>query len=204
LEISGSEKISSEEVVKILNISPQKNIFKIKTANLKKILEKNPWIKKVDIEKIFPSSLFFRIKERKEKVVISSRDNFFLADEEGVILEKIDRNFVSLPVVTGFNYNLKPGDIIKDKEFLKIIECVRYSSYLPAGLVKIKISDKKKFFLYLKNGLELRLGDPEKIEEKLKIVPYLLETAEKERISLTYLDLQAENYPAGGIKNEKN
>lgn len=204
IRISGNRKVSSNKIVRMVKILPRENIFLVSSKGIEKLLAKEPWIKNVEVKKLFPSSLLLSIKERKEKMIISSYNNFFLADEEGVILEKIQHlNSGSLPVVTGFNYRFTPGERIKDKEFLKVVECLKYSSYISEKLLKIKISESKKFYLYPENGIEIRIGDGERIKEKLQLVPHLLKKAEKEGIELSYLDLQVETHPAGGIRNKE-
>lgn len=64
------------------------NILLLDIGHLQELLESHRWVKNACIRKIFPSSLRIEIRERKPVAVLKKED-FYLIDEEGILLEKI-------------------------------------------------------------------------------------------------------------------
>ncbi len=65
------------------------NILLLDIGHLQKILAGHRWVENACIRKIFPSTLRIEIKERRP-IALLKKDDFYLVDKDGVLLEKID------------------------------------------------------------------------------------------------------------------
>jgi cell division protein FtsQ len=81
------------------------NIFKIDMGQLKTRLEKDPWIRKVEIRRILSSSdLVIYIQERVPSTILEISGDLMLADRDGTLLDAYDPQYGKLdsPVLKGF------------------------------------------------------------------------------------------------------
>lgn len=65
------------------------NILLLNIDHVQGILEGHRWIADVSVRRLFPSSLKIDVYERTP-VAVLTKENFYLIDREGVLLEKID------------------------------------------------------------------------------------------------------------------
>jgi cell division septal protein FtsQ len=79
------------------------NILLFDIGHLQEALAANRWIKEVRIRKILPSTLKIEIKARTPLALLK-RENLYLIDEEGILLERIDkREKLDLPLLVDSN-----------------------------------------------------------------------------------------------------
>lgn len=94
LDVNGIEIMSQkaevqEDIQAFLKGKELGNILLLDIAHLQESLAGHRWVKNVFIRKIFPSELRIEIEEREPKALLK-KDDFYLIDKEGVLLEKID------------------------------------------------------------------------------------------------------------------
>jgi hypothetical protein len=79
------------------------NILLLNIDDLQQKLAVHPWIDKISIRKIFPSSIRIDTKERIP-VALLEKDGYYLIDREGVLLQKISpQEYPELPVLIDAN-----------------------------------------------------------------------------------------------------
>ncbi len=80
------------------------NILRIDLHSLKTRLEKETWIKKVEIQRILPSDLVIYIQERSPSAILEISGELMLADSDGTLLDVYDPAYGKLdsPVIKGF------------------------------------------------------------------------------------------------------
>jgi cell division protein FtsQ len=79
------------------------NILRIDLHRLKTRLEKEPWIRKVEIRRILPSELIIYVQERSPSAILELNGELMLADSEGFLLDAYDPQYGRLdtPVLKG-------------------------------------------------------------------------------------------------------
>ncbi|NIM58124.1 MAG: FtsQ-type POTRA domain-containing protein [Candidatus Aminicenantes bacterium] len=115
------------------------NILLFDIGHLQEELAAHRWVKEVRIRKIFPSTLRIEIKDRTPLALLK-RENFYLIDEEGIHLERIQsREELDLPLLVDSN-NFK-----KDyKEKLELAwECLR--SLSPSEQEQLDVLDLSEY-----------------------------------------------------------
>jgi cell division protein FtsQ len=124
IEILGEERIQKEDFKKFLESKIEaKNIFLINLDPIKNEILKNfPQISSIEIKRKFPSTLLFKISERKEVAAFCQKEDCYLIDKEGIVFERGGDQGI-LKIEENFGGEIKPGDRVIEKEILdKILE----------------------------------------------------------------------------------
>lgn len=80
------------------------NILLLNLAGIQQRIRGHRWVNEVRVRKVFPSSLKIEIKERVPAAILKKADVFYLIDEEGIFLERIDSRIdADLPVLVDFS-----------------------------------------------------------------------------------------------------
>jgi cell division protein FtsQ len=80
------------------------NVLRIDLHRLKARMEKETWIKNVEIQRILPSDLVIHIQERSPSAILEISGELMLADSDGTLLDIYDPVYGKLdsPVIKGF------------------------------------------------------------------------------------------------------
>jgi len=163
------------------------NILLADITHLQQTIKEHKWVKDAYIRKIFPASLRIDIKERKP-VAILKKENYYLIDENGNLLEKIySTENLGLPLLIDADNFQKNGE-----EKLKLAwKCLKSSS--PAEKEKIKALDLSYYgwvTLYLKDKKTRLILGYNDFAQKLKYFHELYENLEARFGPLEYVDLR--------------
>jgi cell division protein FtsQ len=79
------------------------NILRIDLGELKSRLEKEPWVKSVEVRRVLPSDLIIRVLERTPSAIVEFRGELMLADQDGIMLGRYDQKHgrLDMPVFKG-------------------------------------------------------------------------------------------------------
>jgi cell division protein FtsQ len=79
------------------------NILRIDLKQLRSRLEQEPWIRRVEVRRILPSTLKIKVQERVPTVIAEIGGNLELLDNEGFLLDHYDTAYgkMDAPVFTG-------------------------------------------------------------------------------------------------------
>ncbi len=79
------------------------NLLRIDLRQLRARLEREPWIRRVEIRRILPSTLKIKVQERTPTVVAEIGGDLQLLDDEGILLDHYDTAYgkMDVPVFTG-------------------------------------------------------------------------------------------------------
>jgi len=102
IEIRGNKRISSEQIKMWTGIKEGLNMLNFDLGGVTGIAEAQPWIRSLFIERKFPYTVSIEVEEKLPVAIWEDRDNRFLMDEFGCLLEPVRDNesFSSLPVLT--------------------------------------------------------------------------------------------------------
>ncbi|MDD4002901.1 MAG: FtsQ-type POTRA domain-containing protein [Clostridia bacterium] len=99
-----------------------KNIFFIDVAQITDGIEKNnPYIKVINIERIFPSTVKLHYRERKEVFCLKVGSGFAALDSEGKVLDIRSAQDNILIDIDYSSYNPAVSDFIEDENILSIL-----------------------------------------------------------------------------------
>jgi cell division protein FtsQ len=196
IEILGVERIQKEDFKKFLEGKIEaKNIFLINLDPIKNGILKNfPQISSLEIKRKFPSTLVFKISERKEVAAFCQKEDCYLIDKEGIVFERGDGQGNLKIERENFGDEIKPGDRVIEKEILeKILEI---SKKIEFGIEKVSIISEDNLHFKTSQGFEIFIDPQKDIDWQLTKLKVALENAiPKEKIGeLEYIDLRFGNF----------
>lgn len=218
ISILGNPIMSGEDVKEKTQYLIGENIFFMKTSDIIKAAEQNPYVKTVEISKAYPRQVNIKITE-KQGIFCSEKDGqYYIFSDKGVLLEKADnidnRNLIQILGLDEHVGSLELGDsvgtnqrMINVLEVFSQIEEVNPTNY---KIDSIDLSDFMNIKVYI-GGVEGRLGNDENIPDKMNKLMHIVENTEI-GIEKGYVDVGFDGSPIyykeevkneeGNIKNE--
>jgi len=101
--VHGCKEIDPENLESVVRQNFPVNILPIDLRQLKTRLEKEPWVKRVEIRRILPSDLIIYVQERVPSAIVEFRGELMIADQEGIILDRYEPKYgrLDVPVFKG-------------------------------------------------------------------------------------------------------
>jgi len=208
IDIQGSTHYKDGEIISLIPEVIGANIFEInKKKDEETILELN-WVKEAELRKIFPDKVIIKLVERKPFLIIVYKDKYFLMDNEGVVLDKIEKEDLNgykdlIRVRNVVNYSVNIGDKIAKKNALSCVDIYKaFDSQIKSMIKEARLEDNISGDIVFKtyNGVEIIFGDSSEIVKKVEILKqknFLNELLKEETNSI--IDLRSPDSPV--IKN---
>jgi cell division protein FtsQ len=204
IKVTGNEKYQEQEILEIAELVYGLNVFE---ADKKKIedalLEKLIWLKSASMKKIFPDRIEITVTERKPFVKAVYGADYYIIDNEGIVLEKINvkdsGNYDNIITVkNAFRYRPEEGEKIAKKNLLSCgliyraldlelkgeIREAYISENFAEDIVFLTLNDKKIIF-----------GTSDRIEDKNAILRDVMEKLKSQKISYSEIDLRNVDNP---------
>lgn len=205
--VLGNKEVPSEEVVKLSGLRTGINIFSVKPEPAIAALATNPLIAEARIKNDYPSSLEIQVTERKAVALVPSQNGMMYIDPEGYcIKEKRELSALDLPIITG---TVIPAEFPLGKKFASAdlamgIEVVKQlDDDMKKRITEINVKNNY-ISLYLTDNSEVRIGEPERLKEKLAMFDSIMgeEAKKKDKKAIQYIDVSFEGAPV--IKYKEN
>ena len=159
IEVVDNNKISSEQIVSMTEISLNTNTFKFSPKEVRNKLLKNPYIEDVKVSRnILNNSVKVTIKERTATLMLEYGNSYVYINNQGYILE-ISPIKLDTPIIKGYVTPLeevKPGnrlnkdDLERLEVVLRIIESAQ-SAGIENIITQIDIKNKKDYVLTIES-----------------------------------------------------
>ena len=184
--------LANSEMIKILK---DESIFVIDIEDLANSIQKDyPELKNVKVSKIMPNSLEIKVYPRVPVALMKSF-TYYPVDETGVVLSPENKFYTKLPVIQGVPMWTRPkiGQKLESDRLNKallLLENLGNIDILPEyEIQRIEVSNLRNVLLFLKNGLEVRLGS-ESFLQKLEQLQTILKDPKIDKNNLKYIDLR--------------
>lgn len=182
ITVLGNNYISSEEIADRGGIHPGENIFTVRPGEIEKQLETHPLIAEVEVDRRFPGAITITVKERGLVGYAPFIGSYLLLDDEcKVISATADIPVDGLPIFHG----IQVGDFELNKvlavENQELFDRIKYiSKYAVAYLndyspVEVDVSDLEDIKFILNERFQVKIGNINSIEYKLKFADTILE-----------------------------
>jgi cell division septal protein FtsQ len=163
------------------------------------VASKLNWVKEAELAKIFPDRVIIRLIERVPSLKIIYKGEYFLIDNEGVVLEKIAKEELGshkdlILVRNAVSYNVNVGEKIAKKNVLSCIDIYKaFDSQIKSIIMEARLEDDVSgdIVFETKDGKEIIFGDSSDIVKKVEILKQLL----KEETNYTIMDLRSPDSP---------
>lgn len=105
--IEGVEKELKHELRKMSQLTTDTSLLAIRLNDVKKKLEKHPWIQTIHVERRFPHTLVIQAKKEKPRAMVVT-DGLHYMNRLGKIFEKVDlTGDVDFPLITGISMTVE-------------------------------------------------------------------------------------------------
>ena len=196
ISVEGLDKLTDKEIISCSNIIIGENIYKTNLKTSENMINKNPYIKNVQVARKFPNIINIKIEERKVNYMLQLAESFVYIDSQGYILE-ISKESKSVPILLGIVTdlsNIQAGDRLEKDDLLKFDKinsitetCKSYDIY--NLLTKIDITDSSNFILYLETeGKNVFLGDASNLNTRMLWLKSIIDKTSGKK-GIIYLDM---------------
>ncbi len=192
LKVTGSNKVTVEDVEVAGNISQPINVLKISTEKFKSRLANDLRVEEATVSYEFPLTMVVNIKERKAIAVIPAQFGYLTLDKKGqVIASEPAISNTSVPIISGVKPgNILLGDTVKDPA---ILGALTYLNALSAdgfkGIAEVNVGDASDILAYTINGLQVKLGNTADLAKKAELSETMIQDVETRKVNAQYLDV---------------
>lgn len=189
IKVVGNQKITSEKIINMSGIVVNENAFKIDIKQAIANILQEPYIEKVEIKRVLPSTIEIQVKERQATFMLEFANGYVYINNQGYMLESAEEK-LEIPIITGYVTpveNIVPGnrlqteDLKKMETVLKIMETAK-SNEIEKMITKIDISDEKNYTLILEGeGKTAYLGDASNINTRIQYLKLVIEKEQGKR-----------------------
>lgn len=186
VRIEGNEKVSKQEILSLIKIGKDTNIFKASDNYIKEKLKQNAYINidETTTRKILPEIIEINIKERSIEFQLEFGSSFAYIDKLGNIMEISSKSIENTIKLLGYetsNDNIKPGSKLDEKDISKINDIIQINNTaknygIQDKITSINIKDSDDYVMYLENEKKtVHLGNNNALETKMLYTKAILE-----------------------------
>ncbi|WP_045515376.1 cell division protein FtsQ/DivIB [Neobacillus niacini] len=153
ITIKGNELLSTDEIIKITEISKKTNIWSVKKDTIALNLQKMNVIKQAEVTIKWPNTVMIEVQERNKIAYLESDNIYFPVMENGKVLK--DREVSEIPVSAPILFKFKEDAILKEmvkalEELpVEVLNAISEIHYTP------KKTDQYHISLFMNDGFEV-------------------------------------------------
>lgn len=191
-----------KEKLEIIDITGE-NIFLAEVDPIVEQLEEDPYIKAIEVNKIFPDKVFFQISYNRPIAALINNEGYLVFNKYNeIIAEELDNNRYKVPIFCDVPYQFSRDELILPARPQKILDNLEV---LPKSL-REEIS--KIYFEAIGVKFDMRgdyqviLGSTDQLNQKLIILSSAWQKGLLNQEKIEYVDLTAPERPV--IKRNDN
>lgn len=176
--VIGNKEKTPQQVVIASGLARGHNMLSIEEKDIAKSMEKDHTIIFKGMQKEYPSTIYLYIEERKVVAAMQWLGMLYTLDGQGMVMTVENSSILpsGLPVVTGFKADsVMVGQLLDVREArqLEAYQLIMYELEQQAyanQISAINLSDADNLYLVTLEGVTVRLGDAEHMEDKIGAV----------------------------------
>lgn len=194
VRVYGRNTVASKFVAAETRVPEKSNIFRFNTRDMARRLGRDPVVERVTVSRRLPDTLVVRITERKAILVLKTHRKLYEVDDMHIPFRIVAQPNPKLPMISCIvPQRIVLGKPIKTSAFLTAVECLQLATQEKKFLVgKITVDQNNDLCLNVRDGLLIRLGQPQHIEDKLDKAKQTMELG----TDLEYVDVTCPEAPA--------
>ena len=184
IKINGSDK-SNINLIKEEIYNHASDLLSLDLHEIKEIIEQEKWIKRVNLKKIYPSTLVLDIIENNPYAILRDKEKYYLLDIDGTIITEKNKDYEleNFIIISGDESPLALKGLIKELNI--------HFHELISQLSKLDFVEKRRWNLTLKNNLLIKLPDSE-VDNALKNLKNLFIEEKVLQSNIIEIDLRIE------------
>lgn len=203
VRIEGLQTLPGDQVFAEAQVPNKTNIFLMAARQpFVKRLQKDPVIDHVSRAIELPRTLVLTVAERQPYTVLSANGGYYVLDRKQVPFRLVDEPPKGIPVLA-LQGDMDPGALALGKpiradwltQAYKLIALLGAKKNLEAQ--SIKVDQNANLCLNRKDNLQIKLGQPEELPEKLAVAQETVTAAgENAGARIAYIDVSCPSQPA--------
>jgi cell division protein FtsQ len=188
--IRGCKEVTEKDVLTLASLKSPQSILSVNVNAMTGRIKENPWIKDVVISRELPDRLVIEIREKKAVAVIKKQEGFFLMDNEGNAIKKVETaDEADLPVLTGYQSD-KQESIQLLKKTMGLLQYAAASKTFPqtGNISEIHSNETLGISIFTDKDICLHLGF-DGFESKLARLGAVIADLEAKNLKLTYSNI---------------
>jgi len=216
IKVEGNSSIKSEYIVNICGVEKGQHMITLDRDEIEKSIERDPFLTLESVDIKLPDQITLKVSERKRAAVILFADKFIVIDKSGYILEiKGEMEDIDYPVISGFNVtSFDLGAKLKSDDSYKLSIMSKILSGLPTYklskvIAEIDLSNINSIELLSREGMVIKFGQSDRIEDKLQWISEVMNVLKKEKKVTGTIDVTTSEFAtysppeeSGGKNNE--
>lgn len=195
VEVVGVRHLSEADILERAALHGQ-NLLALSIEELEAVFTREPWVRRVDIQRQLPGKITIYVEERRPAAVWEAAKRQFLVDAEGAVLEEV-RTPTLLPVIRDLDGAVPTPGEKKDGDAIAL--ALTLTEVLPREL-----GQNAKHFEYLSygglvvetdKGRRARFGDSSDLQWKLAVWKALLQEGATQNLKVGHVDLRFGDRP---------
>lgn len=199
INISGTEHLTAQEVRALISIPQGTTLLNIDTAQIEMSMERDAWVKMVDVNRVFPNKVEIVVHERKIGAIVEvptgaaqTIQNWAIADDGMWLMvipsrdsevgkqlsQQIYDDAEKALHIINVPYGVQPqiGAYCTDENVENALKIITGMTTELADQVKVvSAKDVESTMLTLKNNIEIAFGSADNIREKERICLKIIE-----------------------------
>ncbi|WHE08415.1 FtsQ-type POTRA domain-containing protein [Thermoanaerobacterium thermosaccharolyticum] len=178
IDVYGTKTIDKDDIIKMSGIATGSNIFKINKSVVIKSIMKDPYVKDVSVNILYPSKVEIKIDERKVVAQLNYKNKYLYIDTDCVAVDLGDYND-KLPLIKGINIEkFEIGSNVRkisnNKDIAKLLPLIYNKNIYKAITV-----NGSKIILETKSGINIVLENVDDLSYYIKFSEKILDDLEK-------------------------
>ena len=192
IQVTGTNQLSSEDVVAIGDLGYPVNILRVRTGALEERLQKDMRVDTAHVSYALPLTLQVDVKERTAVVVVPSQFGFVALDRQGMVIASSPTiPDTTVPIISSVRLgNSLLGDTVESEG---IRGAITYMMGFPEDKRKqigeINVGDAEHIIAYTVDGLPIHIGDRSDLEKKAKITTDMIQDVSQRHVSAEFIDV---------------
>ena len=193
IDIVGTRNVKNEDVIRTLNLQGPVNLFLIDRNRVRKALEQDFRIEKVDTSYVWPNVMKIEVTERQPAIYVKcAYGGFAQVDFNGSVLN-VSKGIkdASVPFVSGVSIgNAYLGDKVQKNDVEKIVIFLsKLDKSLLSRISEISVDGQNKVKIIMLSGVPILVGDVDGLEEKVVTFITICNEIQSKNIDGYYIDL---------------
>lgn len=198
--VEGNKYVSEEDIYSIAGIPTEINIFRLNAGTIRTRLRHDLRIADAEVSRQFPATITIAVRERQPLAWAACSYGFVQLDEHGVVMAAVKNiKKVDVPIITGTRLGtVFIGDTVDNPAVKNVLGYLADLDEATIGqLSEINIRAAGDLVAYTVRAVTIRLGPPDRLEEKAKYTCSILRDVGDKKGVVEYIDL---NYASPYIK----
>ena len=202
IEVTGNEIITDEKIISLSEIVEGERLYAVNLKKSAQSVEYYPFIESARAERKLPNKIIIHIVERKPVGAIITPSGYIQVSKDARVLavESSISNY-NLPIISGVELLEipSPGNVIKNDSLVQALEIIEKSDQiLLNNIAELNVGRADYILACTNEGIEIRLGGVEDIQNRLIDLNALLQKVVAQKISVAnieYIDRRYQGAP---------